>query len=84
MRRNDSMAEKKRVITRRDFIRAGSHVVVGGLMGFPLLRNAAAKTTPKRRRALMAPFTRIGSLSVSSRWMFCGVSFLYITESQTK
>jgi hypothetical protein len=53
IRRNDSMEEKKRIITRRDFIRAGSRVVVGGLMGLPLLRKATAKTTPKSRVVLI-------------------------------
>lgn len=30
-----AMTEKKRIITRRDFIRTGSRVVMGSLMGFP-------------------------------------------------
>ena len=44
---------KKRVITRRDFIRAGSHVVMGGLMGFPFIRKAAGQSTEKSRVVLI-------------------------------
>ena len=47
------MTEKKRVITRRDFIRTGSSVVMGSLMGFPLLRKAAGQTPPKSRVVLI-------------------------------
>jgi hypothetical protein len=35
------MAEKRHVITRRDFLRAGSCVAVGSLIGLPLLEPAA-------------------------------------------
>ena len=47
------MTEKKRVITRRDFIRAGSCAVMGGLMGFPLLRKAVGQTIQKSRVVLI-------------------------------
>jgi hypothetical protein len=47
------MTEKKRVITRRDFMRTGSYVVMGSLMGFPLLRNAAGQTHLKSRVILI-------------------------------
>ncbi len=47
------MAEKKRVITRRDFIRTGSRVVMGSLMGLPLIRNAAGQATEKSRVVLI-------------------------------
>ena len=47
------MAEKKRVITRRDFIRAGSCVVAGGLLGFPLLRDAGGQAMQKSRVVLI-------------------------------
>lgn len=41
------MATKHRIITRRDFLRTGSCVVMGGLMGLPVLSNASAGETPK-------------------------------------
>jgi uncharacterized protein (DUF362 family) len=47
------MKEKKRVITRRDFIRTGSCVVMGGLAGLPLIRSAAGQTTVKSRVVLI-------------------------------
>lgn len=47
------MTEKKRGITRRDFMRAGSCVVMGGLMGFPLLRTAAGQSMQKSRVILI-------------------------------
>jgi len=47
------MTEKKRVITRRDFIRTGSRVVMGSLMGFPFIRKAAGQTSEKSRVVLI-------------------------------
>lgn len=47
------MEKSKRVITRRDFIRAGSYVTMGSLMGLPLLSYAAAKKTEKSRVVLI-------------------------------
>ena len=47
------MSAKKRVITRRDFIRTGSQVVMGSLMGFPLIRKAAGRSTTKSRVVLI-------------------------------
>ena len=47
------MTEKKRIITRRDFIRTGSRVVMGSLMGLPLVRKAAGLTTEKSRVVLI-------------------------------
>lgn len=47
------MKKTKRVITRRDFIRAGSYAAVGGLMGLPLLSYAAGKKTAKSRVVLI-------------------------------
>lgn len=35
------MAEEKKVITRRDFLKAGACVAAGGLMGIPVLRSPA-------------------------------------------
>jgi hypothetical protein len=47
------MAEKKHVITRRDFIRSGSCAVMGGLLGLPLVRRVAGQTTRKSRVVLI-------------------------------
>jgi hypothetical protein len=47
------MPKSKRVITRRDFIRAGSYLTMGSLMGLPLLRSAGAKKTEKSRVVLI-------------------------------
>jgi hypothetical protein len=48
-----SMPEKKRVITRRDFIRTGSCVVMGGLMGLPWIDKAAGQSGEKSRVVLI-------------------------------
>ena len=47
------MTEKKRIITRRDFIRTGSRAVMGSLMGLPLVRKAAGQTAEKSRVVLI-------------------------------
>ena len=47
------MAKQTRVITRRDFIRTGSCMAVGSLMGFPLLAEGVAKTTDQSRVVLI-------------------------------
>jgi len=47
------MTEKKRVITRRDFLRAGSCVVMGGLMGLSLPKDAFAGETQKSKVVLI-------------------------------
>jgi len=47
------MTEKKRIITRRDFIRTGSYAVMGGLMGLPLIRKAAGQASEKSRVVLI-------------------------------
>jgi hypothetical protein len=47
------MPKKKKVITRRDFMRASSCVAMGSLMGFPLLRKSSAKTPEKSRVVLV-------------------------------
>jgi hypothetical protein len=41
------MAENKKVITRRDFLKAGTAAAVGGLVGLPLLRSAHARAESK-------------------------------------
>ena len=47
------MSTNKQVITRRDFIRTGSCVVMGSLVGFPLIRKAAGQSTEKSRVVLI-------------------------------
>jgi hypothetical protein len=47
------MPAKKRVITRRDFIRTGSCAVMGSLMGFPWTGQAAAQSGAKSRVVLI-------------------------------
>ena len=47
------MTEKKRVITRRDFLRAGSYVVMGSLMGVSLPESASAGKTQKSKVVLI-------------------------------
>ena len=47
------MKAKKRVITRRDFLRAGSYVVMGSLMGLSLPKNTSARKTQKSKVVLI-------------------------------
>lgn len=47
------MPNKKKVITRRDFMRASSCVAMGSLMGLPLLGKSSAKETVKSRVVLV-------------------------------
>jgi len=47
------MAIREKVITRRDFIRTGSCVAFGGLMGLPFMGDAAGKTWDKSRVVLI-------------------------------
>jgi len=47
------MAATKRVITRRDFIRTGSYVAAGSLLGWPMLSYAAQKRPEKSRVVLI-------------------------------
>lgn len=44
------MAEEKKIITRRDFLRSTAAVAMGGLMGFPIVSNAGQK--PKKSHDL--------------------------------
>ncbi|MDJ0810331.1 MAG: DUF362 domain-containing protein [Desulfobacterales bacterium] len=41
------MTQKRKIITRRDFLRTGSCAVMGTMMGFPLVARAAAQATRK-------------------------------------
>jgi hypothetical protein len=47
------MKPAKRVVTRRDFLKTGSYVAAGSLVGLPLLRRAAAQTSTKSRVVLV-------------------------------
>jgi len=47
------MSEKRKIITRRDFIRTSSSAMAGSLMGLPLLGDAVAETTEKSRVVLI-------------------------------
>jgi TAT (twin-arginine translocation) pathway signal sequence len=47
------MAESKKVITRRDFLKAGTAAAVGGLVGLPLLGKARASADEKSRVILI-------------------------------
>jgi hypothetical protein len=47
------MTEKKRVITRRDFLRTGSYVVMGSLMGMSLPKTVSAGETQKSKVVLI-------------------------------
>ncbi|MBW1799563.1 MAG: DUF362 domain-containing protein [Deltaproteobacteria bacterium] len=47
------MARQKRVITRRDFIRSGSCVAVGSIMGFPLIAEGARRPETRSRVVLI-------------------------------
>jgi hypothetical protein len=44
---------KKKLITRRDFMRAGSCAAMGGLMGLPLVRRSMAEKADKSRVVLI-------------------------------
>jgi hypothetical protein len=47
------MTRKRHVITRRDFLRAGSCVAVGSMIGLPLLGKAASAATGSSRVVLV-------------------------------
>ena len=51
----------KKVITRRDFMRAGSCVAIGSLMGLSLLGNSPRKKTGKSRVVLIRDETILDS-----------------------
>ena len=47
------MADEKTMITRRDFLRAGSCAAVGGLMGVPFATRVQAQSRPRSRVVLI-------------------------------
>jgi hypothetical protein len=47
------MTNKSKIITRRDFLRTGSCVVMGSLMGLPVLSNASTGQTQKSKVILI-------------------------------
>jgi hypothetical protein len=53
MRKVGVMREKKRVITRRDFMRASSCMAVGGLIGLPLLGNSPVRCAEKKSKVAL-------------------------------
>ena len=61
------MTAKKRIITRRDFLRAGSYVVMGSLMGLPMPKSASA------RQALEARPVAVGQGPAPVRVVVAGV-----------
>ena len=58
------MTEKKHVITRRDFLRAGSCSVMGGLMGLSLPKGALAGETQKSKVVLIRDSTVVDGNSL--------------------
>ena len=64
------MRKRSKVITRRDFIRAGSCVVAGGVMGLSILDHASARQRPKSRVVLIREQNAVADLeSVRNRAM---------------
>jgi len=55
------MTARRHVITRRDFIRTGTCVAMGSLMGFPVVSEEAAKPIAKSRVILIRDKQVIGS-----------------------
>ena len=47
------MKQSKRVITRRDFLRTGSYMAMGGLIRLPLMAHATANKTAISRVVLI-------------------------------
>ncbi len=47
------MTQKRKIITRRDFLRTGSCAVMGTMMGLPLVERAAGQTTRQSRVVLI-------------------------------
>jgi hypothetical protein len=52
-KRFSRMGEKKKVITRRDFIRTGSCLAMGSLMGLPLLGSGPVKKPQNKSRVVL-------------------------------
>jgi hypothetical protein len=78
------MTRKKRVITRRDFLRAGSCVVMGGLMGLSLPKGAFAGETQKSRVILIRDSTVVdgnGSPNILEEMLDQAVSKLLDTAN---
>ena len=60
------MTAKNRIITRRDFLRTGSCVVMGGLMGLPVLSKASAGKTQKSKVVLIRDSAAVDGTSLRS------------------
>ncbi len=61
------MTNNYRIITRRDFLRTGSCVVMGSLMGLPVLSKASAGKTPKSRVVLIRDRTVVDETGLRTR-----------------
>ena len=55
------MGNGKHIITRRDFLRAGTCVTMGSLMGFPLMSHAVEKKSVQSRVVLIREKDAVGS-----------------------
>ena len=60
------MTDKNKIITRRDFLRTGSCVVMGGLMGLPVLSTASAGKTQKSKVVLIRDSAAVDGTSLRS------------------
>jgi hypothetical protein len=60
------MTDKNKIITRRDFLRTGSCVVMGGLMGLPVLSTASAGKTQKSKVVLIRDSAAVDATGLRS------------------
>jgi hypothetical protein len=60
------MTNKYRIVTRRDFLRTGSCVVFGGLIGLPVLSKASAGETAKSKVVLIRDSTVVDGTNLRS------------------
>lgn len=60
------MTAGNKIITRRDFLRTGSCVVMGGLMGLPVLSNASAGKTTKSKVVLIRDSSVVDGTNLQS------------------
>lgn len=85
MKKTNPMTQEKRVFTRRDFIRAGSCVVTGSLMGLLLLKdNAEVKTEDKSRVVLIRDkevFNNSGFLRSSTLAQMLDQALIHLLET---
>jgi len=60
------MTNKNKIITRRDFLRTGSCVVMGGLVGLPLLSTVSAGKTQKSKVVLIRDSAAVDAIGLRS------------------